>query len=178
MTIQLEFAARVAALTLFAASLAAGSIPGVSHAAEPTGEELCHGQRRSVVVIDTAAHLLALCRGARADRVFAVAIGSGGVDKRREGDAKTPLGTYRLGRPRASSAGFHRFIHVGYPTAAQRRQGFTGSAIGIHGPPRGVPRGSVAYDWTIGCIAVDRDEYIEAIEAWVNRRRARRVILR
>jgi len=95
-----------------------------------------------------------------------------GVGKQRQGDARTPLGHYGLGPPRGSQ-NFHIFVPVQYPTPAQARMGFTGSAIGIHGPPRGWSltelAALVARDWTIGCIAVETDADIEAVAAWIRR---------
>jgi hypothetical protein len=129
--------------------------------------------RETAVVIDTRAHLLHLCDAGRVDRTFTVALGSRGVGKQREGDNKTPLGRYGLGAPRASKS-FHIFVPVGYPTPAQARLGFTGGAIGIHGPPRGTATLAelamlVAQDWTAGCIAVASDAEIEAIAAWLRK---------
>ena len=106
-----------------------------------------------------------------------VALGSGGLDKRWEGDGKVPLGAYPLGAPRTSKA-FHRFIPVGYPTPSQRRQGFSGGAIGIHGPSR-AHNGplSTGMDWTLGCIAVGTDDEIDRVARWVKESKARRIII-
>jgi murein L,D-transpeptidase YafK len=113
-----------------------------------------------------------LCAGGTIDRTFPVALGMRGVGKQRQGDARTPLGHYGLGPPRRSQ-NFHIFVPVQYPTPAQARMGFTGSAIGIHGPPRGWSltelAALVARDWTIGCIAVATDDDIEAVAAWIRR---------
>jgi len=122
-----------------------------------------------------------LCRAGESDRSFTVALGSGGVGKQKQGDARTPLGRYGLGPPRGSK-NFHIFVPVGYPTAEQARMGFTGSAIGIHGPPRGYGTLAqlamlVAQDWTIGCIAVATDEDIEAVAAWLRKHEVRNVRL-
>ena len=131
----------------------------------------------SVVLVETGQRRLWTCEEGRATGEYAVALGSGGVDKRREGDARVPLGTYPLGPPRASSR-FHLFIPVGYPTAAQRREGYTGSAIGVHGPSR-YAQGAVStmVDWTLGCIAVGTDAEIETIARWVERRRPARITI-
>jgi len=135
----------------------------------------------TAVVIDTRAHRMYLCAAGTIDRTFAVALGMRGVGKQRQGDLRTPLGRYGLGPPRASQ-GFHIFVPVQYPTPAQARMGFTGSAIGIHGPPRGwtnlVQLASlVAQDWTAGCIAVTTDADIEAVAAWVRKRQVKEVRL-
>ncbi len=143
----------------------------------------CAGRGTSLVV-DTAAGRLHLCEGGRAVTTYPVTLGSSGVGKRRQGDKRTPLGTYRLGLPRGSKK-YHRFIPVGYPTKAQRKQGFTGSAIGVHGPPRGavwvgrmgLGRLLTLFDVTDGCIAVGTDEEIEEIERFVRAKKVRRIHL-
>ena len=133
------------------------------------------------VVVDTRGHQMHLCKDGQIDRSFVVALGSGGVGKQKQGDARTPLGRYGLGPPRVSK-NFHIFVPVGYPTAEQARMGFTGSAIGIHGPPRGYGTLAqlamlVAQDWTIGCIAVATDEDIEAVAAWLRKHEVKNVRL-
>ena len=48
--------------------------------------------------------------------------------------------------------------------------GYTGSAIGIHGPSRIFARAgwmNTVADWTEGCIAVASDEAIDEIAAWM-----------
>jgi hypothetical protein len=128
----------------------------------------CRG-RGTLLLVDSAAHRLSVCRDSTALACYPVALGRGGIGKRVQGDAKTPLGAYPLGAPRPS-AHFGTFIPVGYPTAEQRRRGFTGSAIGLHGPPRATrDLGSVnvSADWTLGCIAVADDASIGAIASWV-----------
>ena len=135
----------------------------------------------TAVVIDTRAHRMHLCAAGKIERTFAVALGTRGVGKQREGDMRTPLGRYRLGPPRASH-NFHIFVPVQYPTPAQARMGFTGGAIGIHGPPRGWTTLAqlamlVAQDWTAGCIAVTSDGDIEAVAAWVRKLQVKEVRL-
>jgi murein L,D-transpeptidase YafK len=122
-----------------------------------------------------------LCNAGKAEGAFTVALGTKGVGKQREGDYKTPLGHYGLGPPRASK-NFHIFVPVGYPTPAQARMGFTGGAIGIHGPPRGYSTLAelallVAQDWTAGCIAVATDAEIETVAAWVRKQEVKDVRL-
>ena len=138
----------------------------------------CSGQGTSVV-IRTGDKRLHLCEGGKSRQAFDVAIGWAGTPKRKQGDNKTPLGSYPLGRPRGSKR-YHRFIPISYPTPAQRRRGYSGSAIGIHGPPRwSTWAGSLntALGWTRGCIAVGSDAEIDAISAWMRAKRPRRVHL-
>lgn len=129
--------------------------------------------------MDLSDHILWLCADNRVEAKHGIAIGTGGVGKRKRGDKKTPLGTYLLGTPRASSS-FGTFIPIGYPTAEQRRDGYTGSAIGIHGPQRaftGAGKLNISVDWTLGCIAVQSDAAIGSIAVWIKEKRPKWVHL-
>src|SRR5688572_9184380 len=135
----------------------------------------------AVVVVDTGQRRLWTCHDGRASAEYAVALGSGGVGKTRQGDAKVPLGSYALGTPRGSSR-FHKFIPIGYPTAEQRRRGLTGSAVGVHGPARGWEKlpsaANTSVDWTLGCLAVGSDEEIRRLSAWINAHAPTRIVIR
>jgi murein L,D-transpeptidase YafK len=129
----------------------------------------------TAVLVRVAAHALELCQEGRSVASHRVALGAGGIGKRQQGDGKTPLGLYPLGAPR-SSPSFGTFVPVGYPTPAQQKLGFTGSAVGIHGPPRGAGGAlSTAIDWTAGCIAVGSDAEIGSISAWIRDRHVKAV---
>jgi hypothetical protein len=122
------------------------------------------------IVVLTGDRALWLCAdGAPAAR-FPVALGRKGLGKRRRGDERTPLGTYPLGSPRAS-AQYGTFIPISYPTPAQAARGYTGDAVGIHGPPRGMDARQgypvTDVDWTLGCIATGTDEEVGAIADFV-----------
>lgn len=126
--------------------------------------------------IDKSERRLRAYAGDRLAATYRVAVGSGGLGpKRFEGDRRTPEGAYRIDR-RHRSRQYHRFLHVSYPNAedrrrfrALRRSGEVpegrgiGSAIGIHGGNRGARR---LVDWTAGCIAL-RDDEAEALFAAV-----------
>ncbi len=132
-----------------------------------------------LVVVETTAHTLWLCSERRAVGRFKVALGRGGLDKRREGDGRTPLGAYSLGSP-GPSARFGTFVPIAYPTPEQRARGFTGRNVGIHGPDRRATwLGTLStwIDWTAGCVATGTDEEIRAVAAFV-RERSPRVVLR
>jgi murein L,D-transpeptidase YafK len=106
-----------------------------------------------------------------------VALGRGGLDKRRRGDARTPLGTYAFGEPRRSPR-FGTFIPIDYPTPEQVARGFTGGGLGVHGPPRGWkdPVAARVLDWTTGCIATGTDQDVERIARFVREHRPAAVI--
>jgi L,D-peptidoglycan transpeptidase YkuD (ErfK/YbiS/YcfS/YnhG family) len=132
-----------------------------------------------VVQVDTAAHVLSLCRAGREDASFRVALGRGGVDKKAEGDGRTPRGRYPLD-PARSSGRYHLFLPVGYPTSDQAKRGFTGSAIGVHGPHVAfVWLGSATAwpDWTLGCIALGTRQQVERVSRWVNENGAAEILI-
>ena len=90
-----------------------------------------------------------------------------------------PLGRYALHKPRAS-ASYGLFIPIGYPTPEQRAQGFTGGAIGIHGPGRGLRwLGALNnfLDTTDGCVGVATDPEMAAIAEWTARNRAASIVI-
>jgi murein L,D-transpeptidase YafK len=101
------------------------------------------------------------------DAELEVALGAGGMGKRAQRDKKTPLGSYAVGKARSSSR-YRRFIPIGYPTAAQRRAGYSGSDVGIHGPdPMFTWEGTV--DWTNGCIALKKSEDLDVLVVWTDK---------
>lgn len=125
-----------------------------------------------VVTVIARKRELWLCQHGEPLAKFQVATGRGGFDKRRRGDGRTPLGTYTLGSPRPSSK-YGVFIPIDYPTADQTASGFTGSALGIHGPPRGLTEPeypTTVIDWTQGCIATGLDSEIDVIAEFVRER--------
>lgn len=143
-------------------------ITGVSPPAP--GSDPCAG-RGTVLLVQARQRVMSTCERGRRTGAYRVALGSGGVGKRAEGDKKLPVGRYALGSPRPSR-GWHLFIPIGYPTPAQRKAGYTGASVGIHGPPRCCHGPSLTdFDWTYGCIALGTDTELDEIAAWITRRR-------
>jgi hypothetical protein len=132
------------------------------------------------IVVETGAHRLVLCERQREVATFSVRLGRGGVGKTTEGDGKTPLGAYPLGEPRKSDR-YGTFIPIGYPTPGQRRRGFTGGDVGVHGPHRWVRwLGSLvnSFDSSNGCVGLATDGEMATIAAWVRSAQARTIELR
>lgn len=132
------------------------------------------------IVVDLTKHVLVLCDERQAVGSFHVRLGRGGAGKTREGDGKTPVGTYRLGQPRTSNR-FGTFIPIEYPSEEQRKRGYTGGAVGVHGPPRWARwLGSLvnAFDLSEGCVGLARDSEIEQIAKWVRAESAQTIELR
>jgi len=68
------------------------------------------------------------------------------------------------------SSRFHLFLPVGFLTAEQKANGYSGSAIGIHGPHAGfawLGHFTASVDWTQGCIALGANAEIEQVAKWV-----------
>lgn len=131
-------------------------------------QSVCAGQA-ALLHVDGARHQLTLCEAGRVVATAKVALGRGGLGKRKEGDGKTPVGRYALGAPRPSEK-YGQFIPVGYPTAAERAAGATGGDIGVHGPRRGarwLGAANAWADWTRGCIALATDAELAVVVAWV-----------
>ena len=90
-------------------------------------------------------------------------LGKQGIDKRREGDQKTPLGVYHVtsmipGAKLPDLYGWGAFP-INYPNDWDRRAGRTGYGIWLHGVPReNYARAPRASD---GCIALANDEIAE-----------------
>lgn len=119
---------------------------------------------------------LTLLRDGKPLKSYRVALGWGPVGhKEREGDGKTPEGTYAIDSRNASSA-FHKGLHISYPNAQDRaaaaKLGVSpGGDIMIHGMKNGL--GWIGnlhrlIDWTNGCIAVTDQEITEIWRAVPN----------
>ncbi|HZD24766.1 MAG TPA: L,D-transpeptidase family protein [Alphaproteobacteria bacterium] len=125
--------------------------------------------KADVVVVEKRKRRLTLYRNGRVLHSYRIALGWQPQGRKlREGDGRTPEGTYALDWRNPDSA-FHRSIHVSYPNAQDiaraRRAGVApGGQIMIHGlSPRRAPLGPAhaKRDWTEGCIAVTNREIDE-----------------
>jgi tetratricopeptide (TPR) repeat protein len=103
-------------------------------------------------------------------KTYKIALGGDPIGpKEREGDNKTPEGTYVIDS-RNRNSHYHRSLHISYPNERDkkraREQGVSpGGNIMIHGIKKGfswVGDAHTEVDWTRGCIAVT-DEEIEEI---------------
>ena len=121
------------------------------------------------VIVEKSSRKLHLFKGGVAFRTFDIALGIRPIgDKEREGDFKTPEGTYILDARHPDSVYFLA-IHVSYPNqgdrAEARKNGVDpGGAIMIHGQPNDPARSEAYYrtqDWTNGCIAVSNSDMID-----------------
>jgi hypothetical protein len=156
-----------------------GSILAIALEAPAYATESCIGLSNAIVV-DTSLHSLRACQDNRTVKEYRISIGRGGIDKRKQGDRKTPLGEYSLGKPRPSNR-FTLFIPIEYPTKEQQAMGYTGADVGIHGPHRLFAlQGSINrwFDWTLGCIALGSNDAIAEISDWITQHGTSRIIIR
>jgi murein L,D-transpeptidase YafK len=137
---------------------------GLGAAARPAAPE-----KADSVLILKKDHVLELLARGKVIRSYKVALGRGGLaPKRRQGDARTPEGHYKIGARRAASE-YHRALLISYPNAEDRRRAAAlgvppGGDIMIHGLPNGQGWIGAAHqlrDWTLGCIAVTDPEIEE-----------------
>jgi murein L,D-transpeptidase YafK len=150
------------------------TIPGRSAEAD------CSSSSGAVVVVETKKHTLTLCKSGRVVQSFGVRLGKHGTGKSREGDGKTPLGRYPLGGA-VPSADYGLFLPIGYPTPEQRKLGYTGSAVGVHGPARRVRwLGSWvnAFDLTDGCVGIATDDEMKVVAEFVGKQGAHEIMIR
>jgi murein L,D-transpeptidase YafK len=139
---------------------------GVSLTAQSASPAILHGDH--VVVLKKERSLELLSRG-KVIKTYKVALGGDPVGpKTRQGDHKTPEGTYVLDFRNAHSQ-FYKAIHISYPSehdrAVARQKGVSpGGDVFVHGLPNGYGAIGAAHrlrDWTDGCIAVTNDEIDE-----------------
>lgn len=123
---------------------------------------------------------LYLCSNHQIIKRYTVALGRGGTDKHVVGDARTPIGQYRLGAPHASER-FFIFIPIGYPTREQAKAGYTGENVGVHGPINYLDwlyGANTWVNWTNGCIAVGSEDEINEIAGWVHSHQISKIVIR
>jgi murein L,D-transpeptidase YafK len=124
-----------------------------------------HSLQPNLVVVKKSERKLYLMNGDKILKRYDVSLGRIPLGpKVREGDMRTPEGSYTLDWKHPNSK-FYRAYHISYPNAEDRNQarkrGFSpGGNIMLHGLPNTI--GSLVYrvkgrDWTEGCIAVSNE---------------------
>jgi murein L,D-transpeptidase YafK len=119
------------------------------------------------IVIEKAARRMQLMRDGTVVRSYRIALGFAPLgDKERQGDGRTPEGTFAVDRRNDRSA-FHLSLGLDYPRPEDRARAAQGGYdpggdIFIHGQPNALPEGfRLRGDWTAGCIAVTNAEMRE-----------------
>lgn len=126
-------------------------------------------QQADRIVIEKSKRSMVLMNGNTVLKTYKVALGASPVGaKEREGDHKTPEGSYLIDSKNAHSQ-FHLSLHISYPDVAAREHArklgvSPGGDIMIHGLPDRYAFLGAAHrkiDWTDGCIAVTNQEIEE-----------------
>jgi murein L,D-transpeptidase YafK len=113
--------------------------------------------------------LLRLVSRGKIVKTYKVALGTEPVGaKQRQGDHRTPEGTYVLDSRNAHSH-FYKAIHISYPspedkTRAEAAHVAPGGDVYLHGLPNGfgaIGSAHTVRNWTDGCIAVTDNEIDE-----------------
>jgi murein L,D-transpeptidase YafK len=121
------------------------------------------------VVVTKSERKLVLMKSGRVLKTYSIALGGSPAGaKERQGDHRTPEGTYVLDFRNAQSR-FYKSIHISYPNAEDRARAtrlhvLPGGDVFIHGLPNGygsIGAGHRLYNWTDGCIAVTNGEMDE-----------------
>ncbi|MBT0893356.1 L,D-transpeptidase family protein [Geobacter hydrogenophilus] len=123
------------------------------------------------ILIDKQARRMMLISQGSVLKTYKIALGGDPIGpKERQGDNKTPEGTYTIDARNRDSR-YHRALHISYPNERDRKRArelgvSPGGNIMIHGIKNGfswVGDAHTGVDWTKGCIAVT-DEEIEEID--------------
>jgi murein L,D-transpeptidase YafK len=119
------------------------------------------------IIIEKSARRMRLLRNGQTIREYHIALGfTPAGDKLRQGDGRTPEGTFRIDR-RNDVSRYHLSLGLDYPQPTDRARAAMGGYdpggdIMIHGQPNALPDSSmVRGDWTAGCIAVSNTEMRE-----------------
>jgi murein L,D-transpeptidase YafK len=121
------------------------------------------------VLIEKQARRLTLLTKGEVIKTYPIALGGNPVGpKERQGDNKTPEGTYIIDS-RNGNSGFHLSLHISYPNEQDKRRAkklgvSPGGNIMIHGIKNGFAQVGASHagvDWTEGCIAVTNQEMEE-----------------
>jgi tetratricopeptide (TPR) repeat protein len=122
------------------------------------------------ILIEKKARRLTLIAKGEVLKTYKIALGGNpNGPKERQGDNKTPEGTYVIDS-RNNDSHYHRSLHISYPNERDKKRArelgvAPGGNIMIHGIKNGyswVGEAHTEVDWTKGCIAVT-DEEIEEI---------------
>lgn len=119
------------------------------------------------IVVEKSARRMQLFQNGKVVRTYAIALGFAPEgDKERQGDGKTPEGSFTVNRKNEASA-FTLSLGLDYPQPDDIERasagGYSpGGDIFIHGQPNALPEGfKLKGDWTNGCIAVSNTEIRE-----------------
>jgi len=139
-------------------------VPGVSGCTLAAPVVTASGKADGVLVKKKQRTLLLMQEG-KLLKTYPIQLGSEPEGpKMRQGDGKTPEGTYRISQRNPQSQ-YHLSLRVSYPSPEDRRRAAQagvspGGDIFIHGMPNWA-KAPIEGDWTAGCIAVKNSDMEE-----------------
>lgn len=119
-----------------------------------------------LIVVYKSSRKLVLFRDRQPLKAYRVGLGWSPLgDKFREGDGRTPEGTYFIDRRNPESR-YHLSLGISYPNHQDRAEAHArgvspGGDIFIHGAPQKFWTSILKRDWTAGCIAVSNRDIEE-----------------
>lgn len=129
-------------------------------------EDLPNSSKADKILVEKGNRILKLLKDGEIIRSYQISLGRSPIGpKEKEGDKKTPEGTYKIIEHFEHSA-FYRSLRISYPDQgdierAKKKGILPGSDIMIHGMRNGfglIGRAHLWFDWTAGCIAVTNSE--------------------
>lgn len=127
-----------------------------------------HPEQADQIIVIKSQHTLTILAHGKPIKTCKVALGPTLGPKEKQGDQKTPEGTYTIDSKNQQSR-FHLALHVSYPNAGDKTHAKSlghppGGDIMIHGVEKKYEYlGALQhnYDWTDGCIALTNPEIEE-----------------
>lgn len=123
------------------------------------------GKKADGILVEKGARTLSLLHEGKLIKRYGIQLGNEPVGpKLRQGDGRTPEGTYRIAHRNAQSQ-YHLSLKVSYPSPEDRRRAAKagvspGGDIFVHGMPNWAKK-PLEGDWTAGCIALTNPEIEE-----------------
>lgn len=128
------------------------------------------GAKADRIVVKKSKRRLLLMDGRTVITSYRVALGKNSGPKTRQGDKKTPEGTYHNCFVKHQST-FHKAVYITYPNPAEHRKGYTGGAVEIHGLPalpyhleKYLGAWIILLGWTDGCVMLTNEDMDEILQ--------------
>lgn len=128
------------------------------------------GTTADKIVVKKSRRRLLLMDGQTVVKSYLVALGKNSGPKTSQGDKKTPEGIYHHCFVKHPTR-YHKAIYITYPNSTERRRGYTGGAVEIHGLPalpfhleKYLGTWIILLGWTDGCVMLtnpDMDEILQ-----------------
>lgn len=127
------------------------------------------GTKVNRIVVQKSKRRLLLMRGQMVVKSYPVALGKRAGPKIKQGDQKTPEGKYQDCTIKRGTR-YYKAIHITYPNPVERRKGYTGGSLEIHGLPalpfhleKYLGTWIILLGWTDGCVMLTNEDMDEIL---------------